>query len=136
MGDQIRETSFTLLLQLLPLLITLFSNEIDDITILLFPFLTAYISILKKIAKSEALKVGLTPRQMEIQQHMNASGKNREVKIQGRLPPILHDQFLGIVKVVVMKMKYDLNDKWWDGDGDDEDEEFFLQMRKVKSHFF
>ncbi|KAJ3224117.1 pre-tRNA nuclear export protein [Clydaea vesicula] len=114
----VKEASFSFIQNLFPMFLNLLMDEIDDTSLLVFPFLNSYINLLKKITKSENLKQN------------NNSGKRS-------VPTSLVESYSSLLRVIIMKMKFHIDDEsiFLKSDND-EDEAFFLEMRKNLKGFF
>ena len=109
MGSQ--EATLGMIHKLFPYFLNFLEDEYDNTSSATFPFLNAYIAILKK--------------------HCTTGNDGRSV-----LASHLHNNFFALLRTVVMKMKYHPDDEssFAENAGDDEIE--FIEMRKVKFLLF
>ncbi|KAL1916477.1 uncharacterized protein VTP21DRAFT_5668 [Calcarisporiella thermophila] len=104
--DETRAATYIVIEKLLPYLLKFLADEYDDTSSAVFPLVSELLQLLK-----------------------------RQKKLAGSLSQPQQDFLLSLLRVVVMKMKYDESANWG-GDDDEEEEALFLEMRKGLKVFF
>ncbi|CAJ0843123.1 8296_t:CDS:10 [Entrophospora sp. SA101] len=105
--QETRNVAYNQIEYLLEFLLKFLADEYDDTSSAVFPFVTAFQSLLK-----------------------------RQKKIAGELTGEQREFLASLLKVVIIKMKYDESTDWNGTDEEAEEEAEFLEMRKFLKQFF
>ncbi|KAJ3243800.1 pre-tRNA nuclear export protein [Chytriomyces hyalinus] len=107
--------------KLLPHAVRVMRSEFDDVSSLLFPFLDEYLRILKDCKKDGALNEVPPLSSLPSADYMG----NEEAKL------FVDESLVGLLGVVVTKMKYDEDEEYDFVGGGGDDEALFYQMRQT-----
>lgn len=114
---------------LFPVIIGFLSDEYDDVSQQVFPFISEYLQLLRRESKDAKKKIDTS----------NMAKNNLGKVVSGFPPdsqfvPAHRSNFMKIIleKIVVVKMKYDDDDDWEDQQDEDSENEFLHFRDKLK----
>ncbi|KAI8620592.1 armadillo-type protein [Chytriomyces sp. MP71] len=105
--------------KILPHAVRVLRSEYDDVSSLMFPFLDEYLRILKDCKKDGALT------------NVPSGGANAEYLGVEEAKVFVDDSLVGLLGVIVAKMKYDEEEEYDFVGGGGDDEALFFQMRQT-----